>query len=57
VIDQARRHDEFAWRRALTSQVLADLSATVEREAPGVPDRPAAGSQARAPEYGMGALV
>jgi DNA-binding IscR family transcriptional regulator len=35
VIDQAMRQAELAWRRALARQSLADLNATVEREAPG----------------------
>jgi Rrf2 family protein len=39
VIDQAMRHAELAWRRELASQTLADLTATVEHEVPGVPDR------------------
>jgi DNA-binding IscR family transcriptional regulator len=38
-IDQAMRHAELAWRRELANQTLADLTATVEHEVPGVLDR------------------
>jgi hypothetical protein len=33
------RRAELAWRRELAGQTLASLTETVERDAPGVPER------------------
>ncbi|QYN36198.1 Rrf2 family transcriptional regulator [Pseudonocardia sp. DSM 110487] len=39
LVDQAMRRAELAWRRELAAQTVAGLAETVERAAPGVPDR------------------
>ncbi|WP_239074412.1 Rrf2 family transcriptional regulator [Streptomyces sp. SID10853] len=38
-VSQAMRRAELAWRRELAGQTLADIKATAERTAPGVPAR------------------
>jgi Rrf2 family protein len=39
LVDQAMRRAELAWRRELAAQTLASLTESVQREAPGVPER------------------
>lgn len=38
-VSRAMRKAEVAWRRELAGQTLADIKATAERTAPGVPGR------------------
>jgi Rrf2 family protein len=39
LVDQAMRGAELAWRTALAGQTIADIKASVEAKAPGVPER------------------